>query len=288
MSSDTKVLSGMRLDSEMKLTATELEFLAEDEIVNFVPRFKFDQINLIGGSYGPFQPMVPTQVPLWFALQLVQRKLGKVQPPDWLQNDSIDLLWEKEDRSRELQLLQEVPFHYQEVSTLLLRHCPESFAGMEGGCCVFSHFCLATRESVPENKGTSPYCTFSLCICHSVRAKFAIYTEAVAAVSSKKIRKRFRMIMMHEIWTKGHARQSIIIWAEPIMCWFATAHVRIKLKDIEDLREAKLQVSLRDVVQDYAAINVSNIGAMEMNKYGPTLLTQRGHSHFRRHLPIIS
>ena len=50
--------------------------------------------------------MVPTKVPLWFAVQLVQRNLGKVQPPDWLHEDAVNDLWEREDRSREMQLLQ--------------------------------------------------------------------------------------------------------------------------------------------------------------------------------------
>jgi GINS complex subunit 2 len=128
----SEALSGLRLDSEMKLTATELEFLAEDELVDVVPRFKFDALNLIGGTYGPFQPMVPTRVPLWLAMQLVQRNLGKIQPPGWLHEDNVEDLWNKEDRSRDIQHLEEVPFHYQEISTLLLRQCPESFAGQEG------------------------------------------------------------------------------------------------------------------------------------------------------------
>jgi hypothetical protein len=64
------------------------------------------QVNLSTGTYGPFQPMVPTKVPLWFAVQLVQRNLGKVQPPDWLHEDAVNDLWDREDRSREMQLLQ--------------------------------------------------------------------------------------------------------------------------------------------------------------------------------------
>jgi hypothetical protein len=44
------------------------------------------------------------------------------------------------------------------------------------------------------------------------------------------------------------------------------ANIRIKLKDIEELRESKLQTSLRDLDQDHAAINISNISAMELNK----------------------
>jgi hypothetical protein len=137
----SEALSGLRLDSEMKMTATELEFLAEDELVDVVPRFKFDALNLIGGTFGPFQPMVPTRVPLWLAMQLVQRNLGKIQPPGWLHEDNVEELWNREDKSREIQHLEEVPFHYQEVSTLLLRQCPESFAGQEGAARILSLAC---------------------------------------------------------------------------------------------------------------------------------------------------
>ena len=56
----------------------------------------------------------------------------------------------------------------------------------------------------------------------------------------------------------------------PAAC--AAGNVRVKLKDIEDLREAKLQTSLRELHDDHPAINISNIGAMEMNKIRPFLI----------------
>lgn len=143
---ETSPLAAIRHDEEMKLTASELEFLAEDELVDVVPRFSFSevcpshpsippaskpphgpsqqpsgavqrsgpeswarlQVHLTGGTYGPFVPMVPTKAPLWFAVQLVQRNLGKVQPPAWLHEDAVEDLWQREDRSRDMQLLQEV------------------------------------------------------------------------------------------------------------------------------------------------------------------------------------
>eukprot|EP00283_Hemiselmis_rufescens_P013270 CAMPEP_0173442766 /NCGR_PEP_ID=MMETSP1357-20121228/28133_1 /TAXON_ID=77926 /ORGANISM="Hemiselmis rufescens, Strain PCC563" /LENGTH=196 /DNA_ID=CAMNT_0014408575 /DNA_START=99 /DNA_END=685 /DNA_ORIENTATION=- len=124
-------LSAMRMDDEMKLSAHELEFMAEDELVEVVPRFAFDEVNMACGSYGPFQPMMPTKVPLWFAIQLVQRNLAKVTPPQWLQEEEVQELWNREDASRKKQELQEVPFHYQEIAALILRHCSDSFDGRE-------------------------------------------------------------------------------------------------------------------------------------------------------------
>uniref|UniRef100_A0A7S0YLU5 DNA replication complex GINS protein PSF2 n=1 Tax=Hemiselmis tepida TaxID=464990 RepID=A0A7S0YLU5_9CRYP len=175
-------LSDLRLDEAMKLTASELEFIAEDELVDIVPRFKFDHpVNMMCGTFGPFDTMVPTKVPLWFAIQLVQRNLAKVQPPSWLQEEEIKDLLDREVATKSRQLLQEVPFHYKEIATLILRHCPEAFAGREG-------------------------------------------------------------------------------------------RVQVMLKDIEELREAKLHTSLGELKEDHPAINISNIGAMEMNKMRPFLI----------------
>ena len=37
-------LAALRPDEEMKMTASELEFLAEDELVDVVPRFAFPSV----------------------------------------------------------------------------------------------------------------------------------------------------------------------------------------------------------------------------------------------------
>lgn len=39
------------------------EFLAEEELIEIIPNFKYNkQLNLISGDYGPFVPSVPIQV----------------------------------------------------------------------------------------------------------------------------------------------------------------------------------------------------------------------------------
>ena len=49
---------------------SEVEFLAEKELVQIVPNFSQDRIYLIGGDFGPFIPSMPTAVPLWLAVDL--------------------------------------------------------------------------------------------------------------------------------------------------------------------------------------------------------------------------
>ena len=41
------------------------------------------------GDYGPFQPNIPVQVPLWLALLLKKRNKCRVQAPEWMQPDKL-------------------------------------------------------------------------------------------------------------------------------------------------------------------------------------------------------
>ena len=95
------------------LTAAEIEFLGEDELITVTPCFRMKAIKLMSvssavvanlasvrcladgtglartyhvmqGTYGPFVPSVPTEVPLWLAIQLKKAKQCKITPPEWL------------------------------------------------------------------------------------------------------------------------------------------------------------------------------------------------------------
>ena len=57
-----------------KLTAAELEFIAEDQIVEIVPKFKHGPLHLIQGDFGPFVPQARATVPLWLAITLKKRQ----------------------------------------------------------------------------------------------------------------------------------------------------------------------------------------------------------------------
>jgi hypothetical protein len=64
--------SGSEASALKHLTADELEFLAEDELVEIVPSESHKTLHL-RGTYGPFIAGTVTVVPLWLAVMLKRR-----------------------------------------------------------------------------------------------------------------------------------------------------------------------------------------------------------------------
>lgn len=82
----------------------EVDFFAEKEVITIIPNFSANKICLISvwqrctaiihitnhafcftqGDFGPFNPSMQTQVPLWLALNLKQRQKCRLEAPSWL------------------------------------------------------------------------------------------------------------------------------------------------------------------------------------------------------------
>jgi len=78
-------------------SAAELEFLAEDEIVEVKPTFaQADGVPLLGGTIPPFQPPLPARVPLWMAIQMKKQRRCELVAPSWLSLASLDRWLEAE------------------------------------------------------------------------------------------------------------------------------------------------------------------------------------------------
>ncbi|KAH9389099.1 PREDICTED: DNA replication complex GINS protein PSF2-like [Rhagoletis zephyria] len=61
------------------------EFLAEDDLVEIVPTFKYEkQLNLITGDFGPFWPSIPVKVPMWLAINLHRQNKCSIVSPSWV------------------------------------------------------------------------------------------------------------------------------------------------------------------------------------------------------------
>ncbi|KAJ4982090.1 hypothetical protein NE237_032927 [Protea cynaroides] len=109
-------------------SAAEVEFLAEDEMVEIVPNMKMDALNFICGDYGPFYPQLTTEVPLWLAVALKKRGKCTVRLPQWMSVEKLTQVLEAErDSPREFQPL---PFHYVEISRLMFDHARDDIPDM--------------------------------------------------------------------------------------------------------------------------------------------------------------
>ncbi|KAL3665428.1 hypothetical protein V7S43_009463 [Phytophthora oleae] len=135
------------------LSASETEFLAEQELITIMPHFHLrgngGMLNLISGNFGPFQPGITTHVPLWLAIMLKQLNKCRIIAPAWLSvgrwqliellklgtfqylvpifmgNNMADYLTTRLEREKSSEVFEELPFHYLEVASLLFKNAPE-------------------------------------------------------------------------------------------------------------------------------------------------------------------
>ncbi|KAI4385686.1 hypothetical protein MLD38_003681 [Melastoma candidum] len=101
-------------------SAEEMEFVAEDELVDIVPNMRMEPLNMICGDFGPFLPQIAARVPIWLAVALKKRGKCTIRPPEWMSVEKLTQVLEAErDSEKEFQSL---PFHYIEISRLLFHH----------------------------------------------------------------------------------------------------------------------------------------------------------------------
>jgi GINS complex subunit 2 len=101
----------------------EVEFLAENELITIIPKFSESRISLIAGEFGPFNPGLPTRVPLWLAISLKQKQRCRIQSPEWLK---VEALSEKKQEEKDSPVFLKMPSeHYMEVANLLLSHASD-------------------------------------------------------------------------------------------------------------------------------------------------------------------
>ncbi|XP_041078205.1 DNA replication complex GINS protein PSF2 [Polyodon spathula] len=103
---------------------SEVEFLAEKEMVTIVPNFSLDKIYLIGGDLGPFNPGLPVAVPVWLAINLKQRQKCRIIPPEWMDVEKLEEIREQE---RKEEAFTPIPNpYYMELTKLLLNHASDN------------------------------------------------------------------------------------------------------------------------------------------------------------------
>lgn len=108
--------------SERNWTPAEAEFFAEQEIVEIVPNFRGKELVFIQGTFGPFKPAKPVNVPLWLAVYLKQRKRCDIQTPTWLDVEFLKKV-RAEDKANGTVFSNALPHYYAEIASLILHEC---------------------------------------------------------------------------------------------------------------------------------------------------------------------
>eukprot|EP01155_Anaeramoeba_flamelloides_P002481 Anaeramoba_flamelloidesa1058480_38.p1 GENE.a1058480_38~~a1058480_38.p1 ORF type:complete len:236 (+),score=55.09 a1058480_38:35-742(+) len=107
----------------------ETEFLSGDEPIKIIPNFTLNQkLVFLNGEYGPFQPSIPIEVPLWLALTLRRQEKCQITIPVWLSVEFLqDIL--KEEKSRKK--LSKLHPYFSEISAQLFEHAPNDINDFE-------------------------------------------------------------------------------------------------------------------------------------------------------------
>lgn len=108
-------------------TPQELEYFAEQEIIQIIPNFREDSFNFVSGTFGPFRPAKPVSVPLWLAVYLKIRNKCQVQLPKWVDYDFLVRIKQQEKEVPE-EFSEELPYYYFEIAQLLFNNCADEFA----------------------------------------------------------------------------------------------------------------------------------------------------------------
>lgn len=109
----------------------ELEFFAEEELVQIVPNCSVpgDYIDGVLDRYGPFRPQQLVEVPVWLALQLHKRNKARILLPEWLSSKQLSEAIEQERGSPDA--FSQQPYYWMEVACLLLENAKSCFASDE-------------------------------------------------------------------------------------------------------------------------------------------------------------
>eukprot|EP01117_Protostelium_nocturnum_P014206 TRINITY_DN5384_c0_g1_i2.p1 TRINITY_DN5384_c0_g1~~TRINITY_DN5384_c0_g1_i2.p1 ORF type:complete len:115 (-),score=39.80 TRINITY_DN5384_c0_g1_i2:476-820(-) len=63
---------------------SDVDFFAEDEKITIEPNFNMEAVTFISGTLGPFKTLQKTEVPLWLAVELKQKRKCNIVIPSWL------------------------------------------------------------------------------------------------------------------------------------------------------------------------------------------------------------
>jgi len=101
-----------------------LEFMAEKELVEIVPKFSLDMLCLLEGTLGPFRAGLPIRVPLWVAMDFRRRERCTLVPPHWMNTVTLEQL--KNDEKNEPKRFIKMPTdNYMAVSNIIFRACAQ-------------------------------------------------------------------------------------------------------------------------------------------------------------------
>ncbi|KAJ3172355.1 DNA replication protein psf2 [Irineochytrium annulatum] len=114
-------------ESRNTFSPAEIEFIAENDIIKIVPSIRMDELRLMNKTYGPFNPPIGVDVPLWLALLLKKSGKCRIEIPGWMEADALRQSVENEKMMEGFLVM---PFHYVEIGHMLITHASDDIPSL--------------------------------------------------------------------------------------------------------------------------------------------------------------
>eukprot|EP01117_Protostelium_nocturnum_P014205 TRINITY_DN5384_c0_g1_i1.p1 TRINITY_DN5384_c0_g1~~TRINITY_DN5384_c0_g1_i1.p1 ORF type:complete len:189 (-),score=55.45 TRINITY_DN5384_c0_g1_i1:157-723(-) len=106
---------------------SDVDFFAEDEKITIEPNFNMEAVTFISGTLGPFKTLQKTEVPLWLAVELKQKRKCNIVIPSWLTVNQLEEKYERESAKNTNEPFEVMNYYYMEIAAQLLEYAADDF-----------------------------------------------------------------------------------------------------------------------------------------------------------------
>lgn len=114
-----------KIFADKSFTTKEIAFLAEEEMIDILPRYTMNKLELIGRDLSKLKPLQKTEVPLWIAIVLKRQNKCSIMIPSWLSVPYLKSKYAEEQKIKNK--VSSLPWHWIPISKILLDVCPDDF-----------------------------------------------------------------------------------------------------------------------------------------------------------------
>lgn len=101
-----------------QLTAAEIAFIGEEELIEIRPKIMLGMLHFISGDYGPIRENEFVKIPLWLALKMRRAQHCRIVMPSWMRVANLELLVAEEEQQDGN--FSNLPFNYIQIADAIL------------------------------------------------------------------------------------------------------------------------------------------------------------------------
>jgi len=128
------------------INASELDYIAENYLIEIIPSFHSEKISLVSGDYGPFKPNKIIKIPLWLAVKYRNNNQCKIIIPSIYENSYLNGVLESEKENKNS--LFDLPPNFFEISNILFNNAEDDFEDVKKTRCFVADIKILRQNKI--------------------------------------------------------------------------------------------------------------------------------------------